>query len=175
MTVTREDLNPCTVKLNIVCEPGEVKEAFDKAYKAISKNIRLPGFRPGHAPRKMIEPMIGIDDLKNEAGDILVRKMGNKAIEQEELKPDPSQSASVEVIKLEKDPAEFEFNVKVALPPIVDLGEYKGIPIEKENTQVTDDEVEYQIEELRKRRSTRKPITDRGGEEGDGGGVEVKV
>lgn len=175
MNVTREDLNPCTVKLNIVCEPGEVKEAFDKAYKTIAKNIRLPGFRPGHAPRAMVEPMIGINDLKNEAGDFLVRKLGNKAIEQEELKPDPSQSASVEVIKLEKEPAEFEFSVKVALPPIVDLGEYKGIPVEKPSTEVSDEEIEYQLDELRKRKSTRRPITDRGVEESDVAVVNVKV
>src|SRR5579862_3890534 len=59
MTLTREDLNPCTVKLTIVCDPEEVKEGFERALKQISKNIRLPGFRPGHAPRAMVEPLIG--------------------------------------------------------------------------------------------------------------------
>lgn len=173
MTVTREDLNPCTVKLNIVCEPDEVKEAFDKAYKAIAKNIRLPGFRPGHAPRAMVEPLISENDLKNEAADILVRKTGTKAIDQEQLKPDPSQSASVEMQKLEADSCEF--SIKVPLPPIVDLGEYKGIAVEKPSTEVTDEEIDYQVEELRKRRSTRKPITDRGVEEGDVAVVNVKI
>src|SRR4051794_22218049 len=106
MTVTREDLNPCTVKLTIVCEPAEVKEGFDKALKQIAKTIRLPGFRPGHAPKAMVEPLIGKQDLYNEAADQIVRKAGSKAIEQEQLKPDPSQRSMVDLAKLEQEPAE---------------------------------------------------------------------
>ncbi|HWA83371.1 MAG TPA: trigger factor [Fimbriimonadaceae bacterium] len=175
MTVTREDLNPCTVKLSIVCEPAEVKEGFDKAYRQISKKIRLPGFRPGHAPRAMVEPLLDKNDLYNEAADQIVRKLGSKSIEDEKLQPDPSQRPMVELSKLDADKGECDFTVKVALPPIVDLGEYKGLPVEKPGIDVTDEEVDYQIEELRKRRSTREAITDRGTAEGDVAVVNVKV
>lgn len=175
MTVTREDLNPCTVKLSIVCEPAEVKEGFEKALKQISKTIRLPGFRPGHAPKAMVEPLINKQDLLSEAADQIVRKWGTKAIEQEELKPDPSQRPMVNLDKLEQEPPECEFSVTVGLPPIVDLGEYRGLPVEKPSMDVTDEEVEYQLDEIRRRRSTREAITDRGTAEGDVAVVNVKV
>lgn len=175
MTVTREDLNPCTVKLTIVCDEAEVKEGFDKALKQIAKSIRIPGFRPGHAPRAMIEPMIGRQDLFGEAADIIVRKCGTKAIEQESLQPDPSQRPGVDLTKLEQDPPACEFSVKVGLPPIVDLGEYIGLPVEKPKIEVTDEDVDYQLEELRRRRSTREAITDRGAAEGDVAVVNVRA
>src|SRR5579871_920744 len=127
MTVTREDLNQCTVKLSITCEPPEVKEGFDKALKQISKKIRLPGFRPGHAPRAMVEPMISKQELFESAADDIVRRHGTRAIEQEKLQPDPSQRPLVELSKLDQDGLECEFSVKVALPPIVDLGDYRGL------------------------------------------------
>ncbi|MFI5387018.1 MAG: trigger factor [Fimbriimonadales bacterium] len=175
MTVTREDLNPCTVKLTIVCDQAEVKEGFDKAIKQISKNIRLPGFRPGHAPRAMVEPMIGKQELYGEVADIIIRKLGNKAVEQEQLVADPSQRPLVDLSKLEQEPGECEFTVKVALPPIVDLGDYLGLAVERPSIEVTDDEVQYQLDELRKRRSTREAITDRGTDVGDVAVVNVKV
>jgi trigger factor len=175
MTVTREDLNPCTVKLTIVCEPAEVKEGFDKAFKQIAKSVRLPGFRPGHAPRSMVEPLINKQDLMNEAADQIVRKTGTKAMEEEKLQPDPSQRPMVDLTKLEQDPAECEFSVKVALPPIVDLGDPKGLQIEKPSIDVTEEEVDYQLEEIRKRRSTREAITDRGVAEGDVAVLNVKI
>src|SRR5579862_316068 len=175
MTVTREDLNPCTVKLTVVCDSAEVKEGFEKAFKQISKSIRMPGFRPGHAPRAMVEPMINKQDLYERAADEIVRKTGSKAIEQESLKPDPSQRPMVDLSKLDQDAGECEFSVKVALPPIVDLGDYKGLPVEKPSIEVSDDEVQYQLEEIRKRRSTREAITDRGTSEGDVAVVNVKV
>ncbi len=175
MTVTREDLNPCTVKLTIACEPDEIKDGFDKAIKHISKNIRLPGFRPGHAPRSMVEPLIGANDLNAEAADIIVRKAATKAIDQESLKPDPSQRMTFDLMKLDRDKPEFEFSIKVGLPPIVDIGEYKGLEFAKREVEVSDEEVDYQLELMRNRRQTRTAVTDRGVEEGDVAVVNVKL
>jgi len=72
MQITREDLNPCTIKLSVVCSPEQVSDAFDRALKAISKEVRLPGFRPGHAPKHMVEKMVSKDELYNQAADELV-------------------------------------------------------------------------------------------------------
>jgi len=175
MTVTREDLNPCTVKLTVVCGPEEVKEGYEKALKQISKNIRLPGFRPGHAPRAMIEPLIGREEWNSEAIESIARKIAPKAIEQEGLKPDPSIRLHYELAKLQREPAECEFSIKVPLPPIVEIGEYKGLEMAKRSAEVTDEEVEYQLNLLRNRRSTREAVTDRGVEEGDIAVVNVKI
>ncbi len=175
MTISREDLNPCTVQLTITCEPSEVKEGFSRATKQLSKKIRLPGFRPGHAPRAMVEQYIDKEDLYGQAADEILKPAINKAIEQEKLAPDPSQRIAVDLKKLDQETGEMEFVAKVPLPPVVDLGEYKGLPVEMQETDVTDDEIEYQLEELRKRRSTREAITDRGTQEGDVAVVNIKI
>jgi trigger factor len=175
MNVTREDLNPCTVKLTIVCEPAEVKEGFERAFKNLSKKIRLPGFRPGHAPKKMLEQFVDKQDLYNDAADNVVRKAVTKAIQDEQLTTDRSQLPSVELKKLEQETDECEFEVKVPLPPVVELGDYKGLPVDKPAIEVSDEEIDYQLDEIRKRRSTREAVTDRGVEDGDVAVLNLKA
>jgi len=175
MQVTREELNPCTVKLTVVCDPEQVKEGYDKALKQISKNIKLPGFRPGNVPKAMIEKLIDQNQWNEEAAENIVRKAYRKAVEQEDLKPDPGTSPAVELVKLEQEEGACEFNVKVPLSPIVELGDYKGLPVERPSIEVTEEEIEYQIEELRKQRHTREAVTDRGAQEGDVAVVNIKL
>lgn len=175
MQVTREDINPCTVKLNVVCDAEQVKTGYEKAVKSISKGIKMPGFRPGHVPKGMIEKMIDPGQLSEEAAEVIVRNAFRKAVEQENLKPDPGTSPAVELVKIDRDEAVCEFNVKVPLPPVVELGDYKGLPVEQPKVEVTEEEVEYQIEELRKQRHSRVAITDRGAEEGDVSVVNIKL
>ncbi len=173
MTVTREDLNPCTVKLDVVCDPAQVDEGFDRAIKGFAKRIRVPGFRPGHAPKEMIEQMLGKDELYQAAADTIVNKVCKQAIEQEQLKPDDN--PMVNVSKLDRDEKVCEFTAKVPLAPIVELGEYKGLAAQKPKVEVTDDEVEAQLEELRKRSGKREAVTDRGVQDGDIAVVNIKV
>lgn len=167
MTITREDLNPCTIQLTITCEANQVKSSFDRAFKRITKNVKLPGFRPGAAPRAMLEPLINQEEWMEEAANILVRDSLPKAIEQEGLKPDTSTAPSVELKKFEKDAGEAEYVAKVPLPPDVKLGDYKGLPAAREEVTVTDEEIQFQIDEMRRRRGSRQSVTDRGAQEGD--------
>ncbi len=175
MQVTREDLNPCTVKLNVVCDAEQVKAGFEKALKSISKSIKMPGFRPGHVPKGMIEKMIDPGQLNEEAAEFIVRSAFRKAVEQEGLTPDGGTSPSVELVKIDQAEGACEFNAKVPLPPVVELGDYKSLPIERPAIDVTEEEVEYQIEELRKQRHSREAVTDRGAEEGDVAVVNIKL
>ncbi len=175
MQVTREDLNPCTVKLNIVCDEAQVKAGYEKAVKTISKTIKMPGFRPGHVPKAMIDKMIDPGHLSEEAAENIVRAAFRAAIEQEKIQADPGTAPAVELIKIDRDEAACEFNAKVPLPPVVELGEYKGLEIERPAIEVTEEEVDYQIEELRKQRHSRTAVTDRGAEEGDVSVVNIKL
>ncbi len=175
MTITREELNPCTIKLTITCEEPEVKEGFDRAFKQIAKKIKLPGFRPGHAPRAMIEDLINKEDWYEEAADFIVRNGLKNAIAQESLEPDQTTRPTVEVTKLEKDGYLAEFIAKIPLPPKVTLGESTGLPVEMPKIEVTDEEVEFQVEEFRKRKSSREKIEDRGVIEGDVAVVNIKI
>lgn len=175
MTITREELNPCTIKLTITLEEPEVKEGFDRAFKHISKKIKLPGFRPGHAPRAMLEGLVSKEDWYEEAADHIVRNGLKQAIAKEELEPDRTTRPTVEVTKLEQDTHTAEFIAKIPLPPKVVLGEATGLPVEMPAIEVRDEEVEFQVEEFRKRKSSREKISDRGVIEGDVAVVNIKL
>ncbi|HJP82981.1 MAG TPA: trigger factor [Fimbriimonadaceae bacterium] len=175
MQVTRQDLNACTVSLNVVCDKEQVEQGFLKATKQISKTIKMPGFRPGHVPKGMIEKMIDPQHLNEEAAEQIVRAAFRQAMEQEKIQPDPGTAPAVELVKLDREEGACEFNAKVPLPPVVEIGDYKGLPVEKEAVEVTEEEVEYQIEELRKQRHSREAVTDRGAEEGDVAVVNIKL
>jgi trigger factor len=168
MQVTREDLNPCTVKLTVVCEPEEVKQGYDTAFRQLTKKIKLPGFRPGKAPRAMLEGVLPSQDWNEAAAEEIVRKAYTKAVEQEGLQPDRTTSPQVSLDALNQQELKAEFTAKVPLPPKVELGDYKGLPVTQPPTDVTDEEIEYQIKELQKQRGQqREKIADRGATDGD--------
>jgi trigger factor len=175
MEVTREDLNPCTVRLEIKADEAQVKEAFDKAYKQIAKKVKLPGFRPGHAPRAMLENLISKEELYDQAADNLVRNSYKKLLEEQQIDPDVSTRPTVDITELDHEKNVAQFSFKIPLPPKVTLGDYKGLPLEKPAVEVTDEEIDRQIEEFRKRKQTREAITDRGVQEGDIAVVNIKL
>lgn len=173
MQVTREELNPCTIKLDIVCSPEQVSEGFGKAYKAFAKRMKVPGFRPGSAPKAMLEKIVPKEDLYNTAADEIVRLSLKKAIDEQKI--EPSDAPSVRMSKLEEDPAACEFSAKVPLKPIVELSEYVGLAAEKPPVDVSDEEVDRQVDELRRRSGDSEAITDRGAEDGDVAVVNIRV
>ena len=139
MKVTREDLNPCTIKLDVVCSPDQVENGYRRAYKDYAKQIRVPGFRPGQAPRAMIAKMVPQEDLNNHAVEIIVGSALQKALTDEKIQP--HDSPSVNVTKIEED-KECEFTAKVPLAPQVEIGDYKGIEASKPQFDLTDADVD---------------------------------
>ena len=138
MQVTREDLNPCTVLLNIVCDADEVKQ--------IAKKIKLPGFRPGHAPKAMLEGLISKEELYENATENIVRVGYRKALEETALEIDQTTRPTVELKLLDQETSAAEFSLKVPLPPQITLGDYKGLPVQKPAIEVTEEEVDKQLE-----------------------------
>ena len=175
MLVTREDLNPCTVQLTVTLAPEEVKDAFERSFKQAAKTVRMPGFRPGHAPRAMLEKAIDPASLYDSAADHLVRTTLKKAIDESKLEPDQGTRPSVDLKSLNHEENSGEYIAKVPLPAKVELGDYTGIPLEKAPEDVTEEEIAYQIDEFRQRRSTRTPITDRGVSDGDVAVLNIKI
>jgi trigger factor len=175
MHVTREDLNPCTVKLTVVCDPDEVKQGYDTAFKQLTRNLRLPGFRPGKAPRSLLESLISPGEWNEAAGEEIVKKVYDKAIEAEHLEVDRTTPPHIVVETLDREAGSAEFVAKVPLPPRVELGDYKGLPVEQPSADVTDEELDFEIEELRKRGQTRESVTDRGVQEGDVAVLNLKL
>jgi trigger factor len=173
MEVLREQLNPCTVELTVKIDPDTVRSGFDRAAKRLSKDIRIPGFRPGHAPKHMVEQAIRAEALYDAAAEILIKDGFSKALKQEDLQP--HSQPSVEVTALNKDEEIREFKAKVPLPPQIELSSYKGLAIKKPRVTVTDGEVGVQLDEIRKRDGKRIPITERGIQDGDSAVLNIKV
>lgn len=175
MQITREDLNPCTVQLTVVCSPEEVDQGYERALKQLSKKVKLPGFRPGHAPKSILEKSIDLEAWDEKAAELIVQEGYKDILEQEKLQPEGTVRPSVELNTLSKEDRKCDFTIKVTLPPIVELGEYKGLPVEAPSVDVTEEEVDYQLNELRKGRTTQQNVTDRGIQEGDVCVVNVKL
>lgn len=173
MEITREDLNPCTVQLTVVCDPSEVQDGFGRAFKKLSKKIRVPGFRPGTAPKAILKDMVSKDDLYETAADLIVRDAFREALKKEEL--EPHSSPAVELKSLDEEEAKCEFVVKVPLAPQVTLGEYKGLSAKRPSLEVTEAELDQQIESMRQRKSSREAVVGRGAEPGDIAVVNIKL
>jgi trigger factor len=167
MQVTREDLNPCTIQLTVVCDAAEVKEGFERAFKQLTKKIKLPGFRPGHAPRAMLANLVSPEEHADAASELIVNMTYQKAIDAEGIKPDTTTSANIGVEKVDQAAGELVYIAKVPLPPSVEIGEYRGLPVERPSAEVTDEEVEFEIERFRKGKSSREAVLDRGVQTGD--------
>lgn len=175
MQVTRQDLNPCTVELTIALEPEAVKQGYEAALKQLTKKVKLPGFRPGKAPRSMLLDLVSEAEWNEAAAEEIVRRAYPKAIQQEGLEPDVTTSPNVAVKLLDRETGVAEFQAKVPLAPKVELGDYKNLPLEQPKSDVTEEEVEFQVEELRKKGQTRVAVTDRGIIEGDVAVVNIKA
>lgn len=169
--VTRRDLNPCTVQLDIVCGPEQVKDGYERAIKSLGKKVKVPGFRPGHTPRQIVEQIVDAESLKNEATEEIVRRAYSQALKEQEIKPHDLPDVSL----TNMDETTCEFVAKIPLAPIVELGDYKGIEVSKPPADVTDEEVEQQIAQMRERLGTSEKITNRGVELGDVAVLNVKV
>jgi len=165
MTVVREDLNPCTVVLNVTCTPEQVKAGFDRAIKDFTKQLKLPGFRPGQAPKAMVESLLDPQELYRVAADFIVTSSVRQALKEGEI--EPHDTPVVDLKKLDRDESVCEFVAKVPLKPIVELGTYTGLEVERPSSDVTDEDVERYLEELQRRAGQKEDVTDRGAEDND--------
>ena len=155
---TFEKLSSNKVKLSFVVAPEKFDEALQTAYHKMVKKISIPGFRKGHAPMKVIENYYGTSVFYEEALDVLFPALYQEAIAEHSVQPVDRPELDVEQIGKGQ---ELKFSVEVFVRPDVKLGEYKHLGIEKEVAEVTDDDVNAEIERARDRASRYVEITDR--------------
>ena len=164
MQVTKEQTSPCEVELKIEVEPERVAQAYDLAYRKFARVTNVPGFRKGKAPRAILEKYVPAESVREEVLDDLVGRSYVEALKQEEI--DPYAGPEVKLEDLEEGKP-FAFTAKVPLPPEVELGEYKGIEIEKQPVSVSDEDVDSELEYLRQRNATARKVENRGVQESD--------
>ena len=167
MKVTLERLPESRVQLEIEVEPDRLERSLDAAYKRLVPTLRIPGFRPGKAPRRVVERMVGRERLLHEALDNLVPAVYTEALESEEI--DPVDQPELEI--LETEPVRFKATVPIR--PTVTLGDYSTIRIAPEPVEVTDEMFEEQMTLIRRRFATIGPV-ERGAEWNDHLTADVK-
>jgi trigger factor len=123
----------------------------------------------------MIEPLVSHEEWNELAAEEIVNRSYNQAVETEQLQVDRTTPPQIMIDALDRAASQAAFTAKVPLPPRVELGDYKGLEVEQPSVDVTDEEVEFEIEDLRKRGGTRESITDRGVEEGDVAVLNIKI
>lgn len=152
MKVTTETLPERQVKLQIEIDDEQHSKALEQAYKKLAPRVRIRGFRPGKAPRALIEKEIGHHRLLDEALDIIVPDAYREAIEQESIVP--AAQPSVELVSHEP----LVFTATIPLQPTIELNDYLSIRVPRETVSVDEEEVEKSILDLRRRYGTLEPV-----------------
>ncbi len=164
MSVTVEKLENNMAKLKISVPAEQLEKAIQNAYEKNKKKIQIPGFRKGKAPRRMIEQMYGKGVFYEDAANYLIEEEYPKAAT--ECGEDVVSSPKIEVEQLEAG-EEFIFTAEVALKPPVKLGKYKGVEVEKMDLDVTDEEIDAEIDKQRNMNARSIDVTDRAVQDGD--------
>ncbi|MCY1025114.1 trigger factor [Mammaliicoccus sciuri] len=144
MTATWEKKEGNQGLLTVTVPKEEVDKGLDKAFKKVVKQINVPGFRKGKMPRPLFEQRFGVESLYQDALDFILPEAYGNAVEEAEI--NPVDRPEIDVTQMEKG-KELIFEATVTVEPEVELGDYKGLSIEKQDREVTDEEFNQAIED----------------------------
>jgi len=150
--VTKEKEENCQAFLRVEMEPAEVEKYLTESYHRLVKKANIPGFRKGKAPRAILERYIGRDGLLDDALNHLLPQAYEQAIREQGI--EAVGSPSIEIAQT--DPVVF--TATVPLRPVVKPGDYHQIRLTPEPIELTDDDVNTVIEQLRRQHGTWEPV-----------------
>ena len=151
MKITKENLDNYEVALTVELEADKLAKARKTACKKLANRYNFPGFRKGKAPQHIVEQQLGKEYVMEEAADILIQEAATDALKEEGITPVTEMKPEVITNEEGKD---FVFKVTFTPYPEVKLGEYKGLDIKKTVEEVTDEDVDKQIDVLRDHHAT---------------------
>ena len=164
MSLQVEKLENNMAKLTIEVPAEELEAAIEKAYQKNKNKISVPGFRKGKVPRKMIEKMYGAAIFYEDAANEIIPDAYEKALD--ECEEEIVSAPKIDVTQIEAGKP-FIFTAEVALKPEVTLGKYAGVKVDKVEVEVTEEEVNAQIEQERENSARTITIEDRPVKDGD--------
>jgi trigger factor len=164
MQITATSAPKSTVVVEVEVPAERLTAALGEATRALSRRTKVPGFRPGKAPRGVLEAVLGQGAVLDEAVDRLLNSAYREALIEKEILP--LTNADVEVIQAEEGKP-LIFKATVAVRPEVTLGDYRNFNFKPEIEPTDDARVDTVIEELRDQNATLAPVEDRGAQKGD--------
>ena len=173
MTTNVTQLEDNRVRLDVEVSPEAVREGVEAKVGELKKQVRLPGFRPGKAPRRMIENHLGRDYIYMEALQESLPTWYSEAVVEADLRPIDRPEIDFDDPMDEKEG--FKFSATVPIRPEAKLGEYKGLEVPKREVEVDEEQVEGQVEELRGQFATLAAVEDRAVQQGDFTIIDFKV
>jgi trigger factor len=152
LKVTRKEVAPREVVLNIELESDDLESYLDRSYRRMVRRVQIPGFRPGKAPRVIVENHLGKEAMIRESLDFIAQESLEKAIDDEKLEAfgDPD----IEVLEINPP----SFKATVSLEPVVDLGDFRSIRLEPEPVEVTEEQVSGVLERMQSDAAPWDPV-----------------
>ena len=166
VTVSTRPESGSRMVLEIEVSPTEVDRHFATAYRHVAERTKVPGFRPGKAPRHVIDRFIGRASVIAEAVDHLVNESYDAALDQVAIIPIDQPEVDLDSGAVAEG-APVKFTATVAVRPEVTLGAYGDFPFGLEPSEVTDEQVEGVITDLREQQGTLRPVDERGAARAD--------
>ncbi|MFE9921163.1 trigger factor, partial [Streptomyces sp. NPDC005774] len=158
-----ETLNPTRVRLTVEVPFEELKDSLDAAYKKINQQVTVKGFRKGKVPARVIDQRFGRGAVLEEAVNDALPKFYTEAVNEAEL--NPLGQPEIDITEL-KDGETLNFTAEVDIRPTIEIPDYSGIEVEVDAVEVTEEDVDKAVEELRERFASTAPV-ERAAEDGD--------
>ena len=168
-----ENLSPTRVKLTVEVPSEELQPHVDAALKSIGSQIQVPGFRAGKVPARIIEQRVGKGAVIQEAVNEALPEFFGKAVDETGVSPIGQPEVDITEVPM-ADGEQLKFTVEVDVRPEITLPDYDGIEITVDNLEVTDEDVEAKLTELRERFGTLVGV-DRAVETGDFVSIDLKA
>lgn len=150
MSAKWEKLEGNEGQLTVEVDAEEFDQALNQAFKKVVKDVQVPGFRKGKVPRPIFEQRFGVESLYQDALDIILPEAYSNALQETGINPVDRPEVDVEQIEKGKN---LIFTAKVTVKPEVELGDYKGLEVEEQDTQITDDDVENELQQQQEKQA----------------------
>jgi trigger factor len=164
MNVNIETPSALRRKITIELEPDEIKRELDRAYNQLRRSVQLKGFRPGRAPRNLLERFFG-DQVRGDVIQKLQKEYTDKALEENDLRPVVEPEVVTEESDLRKP--QVRFTATFDLKPQIEIKDYQDLKVPKARVEVTEEQVGQALERLRERNGTLHKVERRIVQPGD--------
>ena len=152
MQVTRESDSSIEITLSIAMDPDDEEPFLNRSYRRLAGRVRIPGFRPGKAPRSIVESHLGRTTLVQEALEFMIPESLDQVLKEQEIRA----FAEPQLEVLDLDPVSFK--AVVPLEPEVDLGEFRAIRVESPSVEIGQEDVDRVLENLQYESAPWEPV-----------------